>query len=324
MLTAAGTKGLAPAEILARLVERGYLVTKRTIHRDIEGLQAAGFPVAESGSKSGMGGVRWKVDVPTTANGAIVKINKQQLAGLYLAKTQLRSMASNPLFAGLDHFFEQISDLIGSRNRALLDEFAKTIHMSLVQRSFVDTDPQVLECIQSAIQEGQCLSLKYQSASSGTDRIRTLGAHYIYIGDQGVYLVAEDLESQLVKTFALPRMRDACMTDQPYTGRATTPHEIFGASFGVWHADHAVTARINISSALALYIKERQWHPSQKITERSDGSITLELKVGITPHFVGWILGFGHDAEVESPEALREAVSAEAHCVSSKYLRRVS
>jgi predicted DNA-binding transcriptional regulator YafY len=184
MLTAAGGQGLSPAEILERMKDRGYSVTKRTIHRDIEGLQVAGFPVTESGSKSDKGGIRWKVDISASAarsgHSSALKINPQQLAGLYLAKAQFKSMAQNPLFSGLDHFFEQVSDLIGSRNRALLDEFARTFHVAPTTSKVVESDPQVVETIQAAIQEGHCVSVRYQSANSGTDRTRKLGPHYVF------------------------------------------------------------------------------------------------------------------------------------------------
>ena len=43
MLQAVGNRGLSPSEITEQLVDRGYTVTKRTIHRDIEGLLAAGM-----------------------------------------------------------------------------------------------------------------------------------------------------------------------------------------------------------------------------------------------------------------------------------------
>lgn len=323
MLQAAGARGLSPGEITEQLSDRGYSVTKRTIHRDIEGLLAAGIPLTESGSKSEQGGVRWKVDVNhklgRQVQAAVLKISQNQLAGLYLAKAQFKALAKNPLFAGLDHLFEQVSDLIGARNRGLLDELAKDIHVDTADAQIVNSDPDVIEAIHAAIGEGQCISALYKSSHSGTERLRELGPHYVYFRERSLYLVAEDIAEGKLKTFALPRMRDVMMIDKPYEGHITSPDDLFNLSFGVWRANESENITIWFAKTRAQYIIERRWHSSQSIKQNPDGTIILKMKVGITPQLVGWVLGFGSDAKVLSTPKLAELVSQEAQTVAIKY-----
>jgi predicted DNA-binding transcriptional regulator YafY len=323
MLQAAGTRGLSPAEITDQLTDRGYSVTKRTVHRDLEGLLAAGIPLTESGSKSDKGGVRWKVDIsPRVARqsqAAVLKISQRQLAGLYLAKAQFKALSKNPLFAGLDHFFEQVSDLIGSRNRSLLDELAKDLHVDLSDAQVVDSDPDVVDTIHAAIGEGQCLRLHYKSSNSQTNRERELGPHYLYFRERSLYLVAEDLADQTIKTFALPRMSKVEMIDRTYAGKVSSPDEHFKSSFGVWRANQTEPVEILFIASRSQYIKERTWHPSQVLTSNTDGSIKLKLQVGITPQLVCWILGFGSDAKVLSPSKLQHLICKAAHDITSRY-----
>ncbi len=323
MLQAAGNRGLSPAEITEHLADRGYAVTKRTIHRDLEGLLAAGIPLIESGSKSDQGGTRWKTDVSAKnlrhTQAAVLKISQRQLAGLYLAKTQFKALAKNPLFMGLDHFFEQVSDLIGSRNRSLLDEMAKDLHVDLSESQVVDSDPEVIDTIQAAINEGQCLMLRYRSSHSGTDRQRELGAHYLYFRERSLYLVAEDLADKKLKTFALPRMSQVTMIDKPYDGPITTPDQHFKSSFGVWRADEAVKVEITFVATRSQFIEERSWHTSQTLTHQDDGTLTLTLHVGITPQLVGWILSFGRDATVQSPSSLQLEIAKAAKGITENY-----
>lgn len=323
MLQAAGQRGLSPAEITDQLTERGYSVTKRTIHRDIEGLMAAGVPLAESGSLSAQGGVRWRVDVSPRISrgtpGGVLKISQTQLAGLYLAKAQLKALSKNPLFAGLDHFFEQVSDLIGSRNRALLDELAKDIHVDHSDAQVVHSDPQIIETIHAAINEGQCISVKYRSSNSGTERVRNLGPHYLYFRERSLYLVAEEMSEGKIKTFAIPRMSDVEMIDKAYEGAITSPDDHFKTSFGVWRASDAEDVAIWFARSRVQYITERKWHPSQIITLESNGGVTLKMRVGITPQLICWVLGFGADAKVTANEKLAAAVSLEAKSIASNY-----
>ncbi|MGA2988803.1 MAG: WYL domain-containing protein [Terriglobia bacterium] len=54
------------------------------------------------------------------------------------------------------------------------------------------------------------------------------------------------------------------------------------------------------SASQAPYIRERTWHPSQKIETEPDGSIILTLKVADLGEVKFWLIGFGAEAEVLS------------------------
>lgn len=329
MLQAAGRRGLSPREITEKLIDRGYDVTKRTVHRDIDGLQAAGIPVIESGSRSDDGGIRWKIDVGQGLAGragqsAVLKISSRQLAGLYFAKEQFKTLARSEIFSGLDHFFEQVSDLIGSRNRELLDEFAKDFFVSNTDSAIIGAAPDIVETIHAAIMEGQCIRARYHSANSGTERIRELGPHYLCYMERGLYLVAEDMEESKIKNFAIPRIKSVELLDKVYEGQKTSPEEFYQGSFGAWRSEKAVAVEVKIIAARAAYVSERQWHSSQQITKHTDGSITIKLQVGLTPTLIGWILSFGAHAVVISPVSLKQAVLKAASAVSRRYTKKAS
>lgn len=324
MLQAAGRRGLSPREITDKLKDRGYDVTKRTIHRDLEGLQSAGVPVSESGSLSEDGGVRWTVDIAQLSSlragqSAVLKITPRQLAGLYFAKEQFKTLSKSELFTGLDHFFEQVSDLIGSRNRELLDEFAKDFFVSHGDSALQQASADIVETIHAAIMEGHCIQARYDSANSGTERVRILGPHYLCYMERGLYLVAEDMEEATIKNFAVPRFKSVERLDKPYEGQKTSPDEFHGGSFLAWRSEEAVPVEIKVSKARAAFVSERKWHSSQEVVKHKDGSVTLKLKVGLTPTLTSWILSLGDHAEVLTPESLKQDVFKTALAVSKKY-----
>jgi predicted DNA-binding transcriptional regulator YafY len=74
------------------------------------------------------------------------------------------------------------------------------------------------------------------------------------------------------------------------------------------------------SASQAPYIRERAWHPSQKIETEPDGSIILTLRVADLWEVKFWLIGFGAEAEVSEPAELRDDVTAECLGV----VRRVS
>ena len=58
----------------------------------------------------------------------------------------------------------------------------------------------------------------------------------------------------------------------------------------------------------AVHVRERSWHPSQQIREKTDGSIRLTLNVCNDWALRSWILSFGPLARVISPSLLAETI----------------
>lgn len=69
----------------------------------------------------------------------------------------------------------------------------------------------------------------------------------------------------------------------------------------------------------ARWIRERTWHPSQRITEQADGSLILRLTVAGEGDLMRWVLGYGSHVEVLEPGWLRERVAEEARRMARRY-----
>ena len=67
-----------------------------------------------------------------------------------------------------------------------------------------------------------------------------------------------------------------------------------------------VQARVELSfqPEIAAYIRERVWHPSQRLRGTDDGGLVLTLDVCTDWALRTWILGFGPMVRVLSPDSL--------------------
>ena len=69
-----------------------------------------------------------------------------------------------------------------------------------------------------------------------------------------------------------------------------------------------VKVRLLFESKLAVYITERQWHPSQEFLARQDGRVEMHLETTGHQELVRWILSWMPDVTVLAPKSLRDRI----------------
>lgn len=69
---------------------------------------------------------------------------------------------------------------------------------------------------------------------------------------------------------------------------------------------------IHFNRHAAAYVRERQWHPSQRIDEQDDGTLILTLTVNHLLELKRWILSWGDGAQVLAPAELAEDIRSTA------------
>jgi proteasome accessory factor B len=71
------------------------------------------------------------------------------------------------------------------------------------------------------------------------------------------------------------------------------------------------TVRLRFSAPAARYVREKTWHPTQKLRRHADGTLTLTFRVDHLLEVKRWVLSFGADCEVLGPKELQKQVAAE-------------
>ena len=120
--------------------------------------------------------------------------------------------------------------------------------------------------------------------------------------------------------FALHRIKDYSITNDGFVPTdAETLEKWLASAFPISHQHEPVDVSIKFDAHAARYIKEKIWHPTQTIANESDGSCTLSMKCTDLDEVKRWILTYGAEAEVLSPEPLRTAVKQELTKALAKY-----
>ena len=312
--------GMIISEIHARLSERGHKASRRTIYRDLDALALAGFPLF-SDSKDETSS-QWRLERTTRIHEYLV-LSAKELFALFLARGALTPLRHTPFFDDLESIFKKLEDRLGPKQIAYLEALQNELKFEPGPAWGLGISPDILETIRSACAEGHLLDAVYSSVNSKSEKERKLGPHYLYYARGGLYLVAEDLEDRKVKVFAVPRFKNAEMLAQAYDGNIVTPEAFFGGSLGVFNGSTPEEIMIEFEQGAAQYVKERNWHKSQRITQLEGGRIRLILELGQTPELVSWVMSFGPAARVLKPETLADRIANQAMETARSYGRKI-
>ena len=293
-------QGLTVDELWKGITSRGHDAGKRTVYRDLEALSAAGFPLFPKGEPDSREENRWHLERNARVTDYLV-LNARELLALYLAKGSLIPLKGTPFFGDLEIAFSKIEDKLGRSNQEYLNELEQEVKFQPSPKWGLGLDPDLLETVRAACTEGHQLRVSYLTAGSTEPRVRTLGPQYLYFYQSAIYLVAEDIGSAQIKVYALPRMKSAEMLPDPYEGQTISPETLFQHSIGIFQGSDPVEVRLGFSPQVAPYVQERSWHPSQRVVKKADGSIDLILEVAVTPELSQWVMSFGPNVKVESP-----------------------
>jgi predicted DNA-binding transcriptional regulator YafY len=69
---------------------------------------------------------------------------------------------------------------------------------------------------------------------------------------------------------------------------------------------------IRFDEVAADYVREKRWHPSQRLVELKDGGVELRLRLSSLTEVHRWVLSWGGQAVPVSPPRLVEMARAAA------------
>ena len=135
------------------------------------------------------------------------------------------------------------------------------------------------------------------------------------------YLLANDIEKDIPKIFALDRITEIRKT----TKRFSTPKEFdiksyFLHSFGIGIKDKAEKVVLSFDRKKSgIYIEHLPLHDSQKILIDDENEIRVELYIFLTYDFLQELLSFGQTLTVIEPQILIDKVKEHYQNSLNKY-----
>jgi predicted DNA-binding transcriptional regulator YafY len=293
-------------------------VTTRTIRRDLQALEEAGFPLFDDRSHDD-GRTRWALN-GQAFRGVAPGLTLSELCALYFSRTLLEALSGTPFRDEVESAFEKLASALAPHMRQFLDQLPRVIASKPDPMRKRD-DPrqrQVAARLLEATLHLRQASFTYHSQSS--DRTKTYLVHPYRLAHAqgGLYLLAYVPEYGEVRTFAIERMRDLSLLEERFTPIQELPEEAFPHSLGV-HSGPPERVEIAFEPSVADYVSAREWHQSQRMKGMPGGGVHMTLNVCLDRTLQSWILSFGPAARVIAPEGLANDIATQIEKARARY-----
>jgi predicted DNA-binding transcriptional regulator YafY len=300
----------SPAGIAVDDAARKLDCTVRTIWRDIQVLERAGFPLYGDKAPDGRRSVlKVHEDFKT---GLPVKLTLAETAALLMSRDLLRPAGPPILGAAITSAFDKIGRALHRDARKLLDQMRESIGVRAIGAKLQAPSAEHVTLIQRAMLERRRLDMRYYSMSRDEENRRQVDPYHLTVYDGGYYLVGYCLWRKSERIFAVERIRELRALGTHFGVRPGFNAEDFlKHTWGIIKGE-IVPVKVIFSRSVARYIRDRIWHPTQRLLDLADGRLELTLRVADTLEVRRWILGYGSDAEVVQPASLRDALQQQA------------
>lgn len=290
-------------------------VTTRTIRRDLEALQTAGFPLFD---ETHDGKKYWTLEQKAFRRLDDTGFTLAELSALYFSRTLVECLSGTPFQRDVSRAFDKLSAALTPGMKQFLDR------MPLVMQAKAEPGAQaaqprtkeVAQLVEATMQHRR-VTMRYHSFSSNREKTYVFEPYRLLFGQGGLYVIGMVPEYGALRTFAVDRIEQVSLTEDRFEP-LELPDDTFAHSLGV-NQGTPEAIEVVFAPKIARYVRERVWHPSQAIVDLPDGSLQLTLNVVNDWALKSWILGFGALAKVAAPEGLAAEIAEELRGALGNY-----
>ena len=279
-------------------------VTQRTVRRDLDVIERAGFLLEQITVNAER---RW-ILTREFFRGVVARgFTISEMCALYLSRSLLESLAGAPFHEDLTRAFDKIEDALPQRLWRYIDQLPTVLSSKGAAPKKRGADvPAYVARLTEAVLDHKRVQMRYNSFSSRATKDYRAEPHRLLYGQGGLYLHAFVPIYSEMRTFALERIEHLVMLDEVFEPQGLEPGA-FPHSLGVY-SGRPERVELEFTATMAPYVLEREWHRTQSVEKRADGSVRLVLDVSVDWALRNWILSFGGDVRVVKPTRLAEQI----------------
>jgi predicted DNA-binding transcriptional regulator YafY len=281
---------------------------QRTVYRDLDALQVAGFPIYTEFEN---GRNLWQL-MDSARKPMPVPFSLPELMALYFGSNVLRALKGTVFYDALESVLNKIKSSIPPESLKYLSRVETGLGTRPGPHKKYGAFSKVIEQINDAVLNGRVIEIVYYTLSRKKKTRRRVAPYKVWYHNGGMYMIGHCRWRNDIRIFAVDRIRVVNPTEETFEVPGEFDADAFmRSSFGVCHGEPQ-KVRILFAAGAAEFVKERNWHESQVLRDRPDGSVLFEADVACTDEFKAWVMRWGSKAVVLEPDELRAAIRTEA------------
>jgi len=278
-------------------------VCRRTVFRDLEAIEEAGFIIWHDYQTRAC-----RMHQPNSL--PPINLDVSEASELFLAASLLDEKQGIPL---LHTGREVVSKLeahlpldikLGAlrRARATAIRLGPTVRFDALQTSY--------GLVQEAISRRLRLRCRYLFQGNSMPLSLYLEPYWLLFYRREWYVVGRNDRHNRVCTFRLSRLEDMTLTKQKFARPAAySLTDYLGNAWGVMPGGKTYEVRLRFSHVVGTDVAEVQWHKTQRTVRESNGSVLFSATVDGLDEIAWWVHSFGAHVEILEPDALRTRVA---------------
>lgn len=166
------------------------------------------------------------------------------------------------------------------------------------------------------------IRIRYKSLSELKEIVTLLSPYRILFSRRSWYVIGRSSLHREVRTFNVGRIMDAEIIESNY--RIPKRFDLKRYLGNAWHLIREPTRYkviVRFDKHVASNVAEVQWHKTQELKWRDDGSLDFHVTVDGLTEVQWWILGYGDYAKVLAPMELGQMISDRVSKMSRRYAR---
>ncbi len=315
--------GQTIGELRETLVERMGLsgLSERTVRRDLESLQSAGFDVRTERCGRHTKWVLGKLGEKVLHH---VGVNASELVALWLGKELLAPLAGTMFWEGIESFWQKIRDEVPEGVLSHFEAFSRVLRVQGVHTKSYEDKKGMLQTIHRCIDEHRVLRANYRTVGKPA-RVRRIEPYGMVIYQGNLYVVGGDGDvadggSPPIKQWKLDRFASCEALDEWFKVPNSFDFDRYlRASIGPFAGAQQTTYRIRIDADAAPWVLEDPWHADQVVERQADGSVIITLQAAHSMAVIPRVLALGTAAELLEPVETRRQLAESLRRTAALY-----
>ncbi|MDX1652112.1 MAG: WYL domain-containing protein [Brumimicrobium sp.] len=248
-----------------------------------------------------------------------IPLSEDDIDSIQFALSTLSQFRDTEIFRQFDFALNKIIDRINVSKESKTEDSEQFVQFETGNNM---TGSEYLSPLLNAIKNQRTIYFDYASFVSGNKKRRKVTPLLLKEYRNRWYLISFDLVKEQVITYALDRMENLEISDQPGTKpKGFDPDLFFKHSIGITAGDKIAPAEVKFRAAnvAAKYIDSQPFHSSQKIIEPGNQYTVFSLFVRVSEELIRELMSYGGELEVLEPQSLKEEIIDRINSMRSVY-----